>query len=165
MSGATPGSCRAPGCHVLTCLVPTCLVPTYPELLCQPGPPAPQGGAPGREAPRESRAGAFEQEFREQADSNRRRPLGVARRFALEVGGPGDVEVDPRKAVDELAQEPRARDRAGGASARILHVGYVGLEQLAVLIPQRQRPAALAGALARIAHLGEQRLDRKSTRL
>src|SRR6266571_1206475 len=126
MSGATPGSCRAPWCLVPTCLVPTYLVPTYPELLCRPGPPAPQGGAPGREAPRESRAGAFEQEFREQADPNRRRSLGVARPFALEVRGPGDVEMHPREAVDELAQEPRARDRAGGPPARILYVGDIG---------------------------------------
>src|SRR5947208_8758883 len=135
MSGATPGSCRAPWYHAPSC--------RSRVESCRPGLPAPQGGAPGREAPRESRAGAFEQEFREQADPNRRRSLGVARPFALEVRGPGDVEMHPREAVDELAQEPRARDRAGGPPARILYVGDIGLEQLAVFIPQRQRPAAL----------------------
>src|SRR5258705_4772610 len=64
----------------------------------------------------------------------------------------------PREAVHELAQEPGAGDRTGGAAAGILDVSDARLEQLPVLLPERQRPAALAGALARVAYLREQPL-------
>jgi len=80
----------------------------------------------------------------------------VCRAFALEVRGAGDVEMDPREAVDELTEEPRAGDGTGGAPARILDVRDIGFEQLPVLLPQRQRPAPLPGALARVAHFREQ---------
>src|SRR6266550_954533 len=80
-----------------------------------------------------SSAGAFEQKLREQPDANPCRPLRVAGAFALEVRGSGDVEMHPREAVHELAQEPGAGDRAGGAAAGILDVRHVRLEQLSVL--------------------------------
>src|SRR5437660_7844078 len=96
---------------------------------------------------RESSASAFEQEFREQPHADRGRSLGVTGAFAFEIGGPGDVEVHPREAVHELTQEPRAGNRASRATAGVLDVGDVGLEQLPIVVPQRQRPAALAGAL------------------
>src|SRR3989442_5784026 len=155
MSEAARASCRARSYHVPTCLVPTCIDVWYP-----PGRREPQATGRGREAPsaRESSAGAFEQELREQPDSNRRRPFRMAGAFPFEVRGAGDIEMHPREAVHELAQEPRARDRSGGASPGILDVGHVGLEQLAIVFPQRQRPAALPGALARVTHLGEQGL-------
>ena len=83
--------------------------------------------------------------------------LGI---LALGVGGARDVEMGPREAVHELAQEPARRDAARRAAAAVLHVGDVRLVELAVLVPERQRPDALAGALARRAHLLDQRARR-----
>src|SRR2546430_14518460 len=105
-----------------------------PGRLRAPRCPRPESG---REALRGSSAGAFEDEFGEEAHADSRGPFGVARAFALEVCRSGDIEVHPREAVDEFAQEPRARDRPRRPPAGILHVGDVGLHKLAVVVPQR----------------------------
>src|ERR1051326_464440 len=123
--------------------------------------------APGRAAlrPLESSARAFEQELREQAHAHRRRSLGMARAFAFEIRGARDVEMHPGEAVDEFAEKPCAGDGAGRAAARVLDVGGVGLEEIAVLVPQRQRPATLAGALAGVADFIEQRSEEHTSEL
>src|SRR5439155_26706635 len=116
--------------------------------LCLPGRPrAGRGRARAglrRAERRESRPRALEDEFAEQADADRGGALGLVRRLALRVRGPRDVEMHPGVSIGELAQEPAAGDCPGPPAARVLHVGYVGLEEVPVLVPQWQRPAALA---------------------
>src|SRR5881397_3939507 len=58
----------------------------------------------------------------------------------------------------DIADLKNSGDRAGPAAAGILQVGDIGLEQLAVVVPQGQRPAALAGALAGVPYLVDQDL-------
>src|SRR6185312_8932881 len=88
-----------------------------------------------------------EDELAEQAHAHPGRPLHPGRVLAIGVRRAGDVEVDPGEPVHELAQEPPRRDAAGWTPAGVLHVGDVGLHELAILVPQRQRPDALAGSL------------------
>src|SRR5207248_4722973 len=109
---------------------------------------------PGRTRPsafRRSPSRAPQYEFREEADAKSGRPLGAAGGFAVGVGGSGDIEMGPREAIHELAQEPSGRDGTGRTSAGILHVRHVGFVQVAEFIPQGQRPTALAGQLTRFA--------------
>src|SRR2546421_197104 len=154
---AAPVWYRAAWCRVVLC-------PELPLRWCLGGSyqPARPRQTPTRRTTRsrancrESSASAFEQELGEEPDADRRWTFGVTRAFAFEIGGSGDVEVHPRKAVHELAQEPRAGNRAGRTAAGVLDVGDVGLEQLPIIVPQRQRPAALAGTLPGIAYLGKQ---------
>ena len=61
----------------------------------------------------------------------------------------GDVEVDPRRVADELLQEQRRGDRPAVGAADVLEVGDVALEQLAVVVVQRQPPQRLVGRRGR----------------
>src|SRR3989475_11280855 len=115
--------------------------PRYPALpwaragrSCRPAPPRappPPHSPPARGTPRPrgggdgSRRRALQDEFREKTDSDCRGSLGLMGPLVLGVGGPGDVEVDPREAVDEFPQEPAARDRPGPPPPRGLHVRAV----------------------------------------
>src|SRR5205807_1128511 len=105
-----------------------------------------------------SRPRALENEFHEEPHPHCRGTLRLVRPLALRIRRPRDVEVHPRNALDEFTQEPAARDRAGAPAPRVLHVRDVRLEQVAILLPQRQRPAALARALPRLADFGEESL-------
>src|SRR2546421_4188183 len=96
---------------------------------------------------RGSRPRALENELGEEPDADRRRALGLVRPLAVGVRGPRNVEMHPRIAVHEFSQEPPAGDRPRTPPARVLHVRDVGLEEVAVLVPQRQRPTALPGAV------------------
>src|SRR5216117_1898609 len=107
---------------------------------------------------RGSRPRALENELGEEPDADRRRTLGLMRPLAVGVRGARDVEVYPRIPLDEFSQEPPAGDRPRTAPARVLHVGDDGFEEVAVLIPQRQRPTALTGALSRLTHFRQQGL-------
>src|SRR4051794_29484839 len=50
-------------------------------------------------------------------------------------GAPGDIEVDPRLPLDELADEQGRRDRAAAAPARALHIRDVTLQLVPVFVP------------------------------
>src|SRR5688500_9330144 len=116
-------------------------------------------GCKGRRRERgTSTACPLEEELREEADAHGCRPLRLVRHFSFGVGRAGDVQVHPRETVDELAQEPAAGDGAGAAAGGVLHVGDIGLEQIAVLVPQREGPAALTGALTGGADFFDQRV-------
>src|SRR5256712_10269713 len=163
------GSCPAPR----WCPAGSYRAPRYPGAPWagggRPGPPAlprpppPHSPpAPGTPRPREGGAGsrrrALQDEFRKKTDTDRRGSLGLMGRLVLGVGGPGDVEVHPREAVDEFPQEPAARDRASATPPGVLHVRNVRFQELPVLVPQRQRPAAFSRPLSCLAYLGEQRV-------
>ena len=64
------------------------------------------------------------------------------------IAGAGDVEMRPRRFVDEALQELCRGDRARVAAAGILHVGEFGIDQLVVFGPERHAPDPLAGGLA-----------------
>src|SRR5688500_7674946 len=75
-------------------------------------------------------------------ESTHRYPRWSARNhheIRLRVGGPGDVQVDPGEG-SELLEEPPRRDGPGSAAAGVLQVRDVGLDQLAILVPERQLP-------------------------
>src|SRR5207245_2649603 len=80
--------------------------PPPPHSPPAPGTPRPRGGGAG------SRRRALQDEFRKKTDTDRRGSLGLMGRLVLGVGGPGDVAVHPREAVDEFPQEPAASDLA-----------------------------------------------------
>src|SRR6266550_9610892 len=86
---------------------------------------------------RGSRPRALENELGEEPDADRRRALGLVRPLALRVRGARDVEVHPGIPLHEFPQEPPAGDRPRPPPTRVLHVRDVGLEQIAVLVPQR----------------------------
>ena len=70
-------------------------------------------------------------------------------------GRPGDVQVHPRRVPDEVRQERRACDRASLAPfGGVVEIAVFTLDQLVVLLVQRQPPHDLAGPLAGIGHLG-----------
>src|SRR3954463_10026987 len=130
--GNNPASYPVPSCHWRwyrgpSYRVPWCLVAAGVGSQYPPGQQVPQETGRGRVVPpaRGSSARAFEQELREESHADRRRPLGMAGALALEIRGSRDVQMHPRKAVDELTQEPGACDRAGGATTGILHVGDI----------------------------------------
>src|SRR5438876_9175136 len=60
------------------------------------------------------------------------------RPLAVGVRGARDVQVHPRIALNEFSQEPPAGDRPRTPPARVLHVGDVGFEEVAVLIPRSE---------------------------
>src|SRR6185436_1497108 len=80
-------------------------------------------------------------------DGDAARPFGLPRLVLVGPGGSGDVEVGPRLAAGELLEEHRRRARARGAAAGIGHVRDLAAELLGVLLVERHRPAAVAGAL------------------
>src|SRR5205823_10253200 len=62
----------------------------------------------------------------------------------------GDVEVRPRSVADELRQERASDDRPRLARfGRVVEVGICALDELVVLLVQRQAPHDLARSLAR----------------
>ena len=88
--------------------------------------------------------------FDEREKRAHRRPgraFRLPRRLVVEIGRPGDVEVDPRRLVDELSQERGGGQRAGGAAAGVLQVGDVALHLRRVVFVVRHLPVALAGGL------------------
>src|SRR5687767_3267354 len=64
--------------------------------------------------------------------------------------GAGNVEVGPGNALfDELLEEHAADDRVGVAlTGGVLDIGVVALDQLLVIVPERQRPEPLVRAAA-----------------
>src|SRR5690606_38914897 len=67
--------------------------------------------------------------------------------------GAGDVEMDPGDRADELLKELGRGDRASPSSADVLQVGDVAFEQFLEVVVHGQGPDALAGSLARLAHV------------
>ena len=63
------------------------------------------------------------------------------------VGGPGDVEVDPRHR-DELADEEGALDQRPLGRARVLEVAVPALHLGDVIVDERKLPVAFAGTIA-----------------
>ena len=61
----------------------------------------------------------------------------------------GDVQMNPWIALGELLQEQRRGDRSSRRPPEFLMSATSRLDQLLVVIPQRQRPSRLAGALSR----------------
>src|SRR5206468_12193514 len=110
--------------------------------LAPPRPPPPPHSPPARGTPRprgggdESRRRALQNEFREKTHADRRGPLGLMGPLVLGVGGPGDVEVDPREAVYEFPHTLAAPDRLGAMPAGVLHVHDVGMQTLTVVVTQ-----------------------------
>src|SRR5262245_43149487 len=72
-------------------------------------------------------------EMDERADHRAGRTLGEARR-SIRRRGSGDVEMDPGRLVDELAQEEAGGDGSGGPAAAVLQVRDVALDLLLVLV-------------------------------
>src|SRR6187401_2550393 len=70
------------------------------------------------------------------------------RLIAVGVGRPGDVEMHPRDVADELLEEQASGDGARAAAAAVADVGHGGLDLLAIDLPERQLPAAVARLLA-----------------
>ena len=64
------------------------------------------------------------------------------------IAGAGNVEMRPRRLVDEALQQLRGGDRAAVAAAGVLHVGELRIDHLVVFGPERHAPHPLAGLLA-----------------
>src|SRR5690606_847850 len=79
--------------------------------------------------------------------------LPLIRQLAVAVRGARDVEMRPARLADEPLQERRGRDRPARAPAHVLQIRRLAVELAAILLPDRERPAALARALARLAEL------------
>ena len=76
-------------------------------------------------------------------------------RLAGVVRGAGDVEVRPRAPVDEALEELRRGDRARLAALDgVRDVGVAALDEVGVLVVQRQAPDELAGRARRRRDLG-----------
>jgi VWFA-related protein len=75
-------------------------------------------------------------------------------------GRAGNVQMYPRQSVGELANEERSRDGASRTSPGVGEVGNLALELLAVVVEDRHRPGAIAGARARLPHHLHPRLGR-----
>src|SRR6266536_3019440 len=63
--------------------------------------------------------------------------------------GPGDVDVDPRHAAHEVAEEEGGVDRPTPARADVLDIGDVAVDLLAQVVEERQLPNPLAGGRRR----------------
>ena len=100
------------------------------------------GGWAGRR-PFLERAG----QFRERPDGHAGRPLRLPRLRLLGPRGAGDVEVRPRQPAGELLQEHRRRDRARRTAADVRQVGDLAAQLFAVVVEERHRPGAIAGAV------------------
>src|SRR5688500_7319857 len=86
-------------------------------------------------------------ELREKADTDPRRPFDTGCILTLGIGSPRDVEVGPRKAVDKLPQEPAGGDTPRGSPTAVLDVGDVRFHEITIIVPERQRPDPLVGAV------------------
>src|SRR6185437_10074676 len=85
-------------------------------------------------------------------------PLREVAEILVAVRRTRDVHVNPWKILDELPEEDRRGARAGGAAAAVLDVGDFALHLLAIVVEERQVPAALAGARPRIEHFPHERV-------
>ena len=81
----------------------------------------------------------------EQANAVARTPAVVDVGLRRAHRGPGDVEMRPRRVVDETLQELRRGDRTAVAPAGILHVGELRVDHLVVFGTERHAPDAFAG--------------------
>src|SRR5690606_31934859 len=84
-------------------------------------------------------------ELAEEPRGHAGRSLDPRRVLAVAVRGARNVEVRPGIAVHELAQKPAGRDASRRSAAAVLHVGDVGLDEVVVVIPERQLPDPLVG--------------------
>src|SRR5262245_8917839 len=73
-------------------------------------------------------------------------------------GCSGHVDVGPGRVLDEALQELGGGDGAAVASADVLHVGVLAVDQLVVALGKRHAPDLLAGRLAGGRQLGGQPL-------
>jgi len=73
----------------------------------------------------------------EQAHAERGRALRHGGRVLLRPGRAGDIEMRPRRLVDEALKKLRGGDRAGMAAAGVFHVGEFGIDQLVVFRAER----------------------------
>ncbi|ABA48928.1 hypothetical protein BURPS1710b_1175 [Burkholderia pseudomallei 1710b] len=101
-----------------------------------------------------SRAGAVDQELREERHGAARRPL---RRAAL-PGGARDVEVRPRIVFREARQEARGRHAAGRAPADVREIREVRLQLILILVVERQAPRRIARFARRVEQLARERV-------
>src|SRR5215203_2649899 len=85
----------------------------------------------------------------EEAHAPARRPALVDLVLGRAHGRTGDVEVRPGRLVDEALEELRRRDGAAVASACVLHVGELRVDELVVGRAERHAPDLLARGLAR----------------
>ena len=70
---------------------------------------------------------------------------GVAGRvFGIGPAWPGDIEVHPGGATDELLEELRRRDGSPPFAADILEIGDMALELLFIIVVERQAPRSFA---------------------
>src|SRR5262249_28286214 len=110
------------------------------------------GAAGGRTASRSWRASLLvilgDQPF-EQAHAETRAPALVDVGLRRAHGGAGDVEMRPRRLVDEALQELRRGDRAAVAAAGILHVGELRVDHLVEFPAEPHSAHPPAGLLAR----------------
>ena len=93
--------------------------------------------------------GTRERQLDERAHADAGRALRLIRLGLFRPRRAGDVEVHPRQIAGELLDEERAGDRAAGAAAGVGEVGDLALQLLLVVVEDRHRPRAIAGALAR----------------
>src|SRR5204863_2666025 len=71
----------------------------------------------------------------------------------------GNVEVRPRHVTDELLEEEAGSEGAAvTVAARVLDVGDLGVDLLAVVVGQRQGPHLLPRPLGGVAHLLDPRV-------
>src|SRR6185437_16512099 len=94
-----------------------------------------------------STSAARAQEFDERPDRHARRPLGNEAEVRFGIRGARDVEVNPGILFRKLAQERGGGDGPSRTAARVLDVGDVGLDEVGVVVPERQLPSTLAGTI------------------
>src|SRR3954452_2951554 len=89
-------------------------------------------------------SGSLDQEIRQQRHGS----SGAAFLRAGMPGRAGDVEVSPAHALHVLAEEGSGRDGTTVAAGNVRHVAKIALELIAVVLGQRQLPAAMVGPSA-----------------
>src|SRR5579883_3570192 len=88
-------------------------------------------------------------EMVEEADTEGGGAFRHGRRILLRPGRAGDVEMRPRRLVDEALQELRRGDAAAGpAAADVLHIRGVAVDLAVISLTQGHAPERLAHRLA-----------------
>src|SRR4051794_3060323 len=74
------------------------------------------------------------------ADADSRWALGDPALVFFHPRGAGDIEVKPRRVVDELFQEDRSGAGTAPASAGVHNVGNVGADLIKIYLVERKSP-------------------------
>src|SRR5688572_12788942 len=90
----------------------------------------------------------IQRQLRQRPHADASGPLWLVRLGVVGPGGAGNVHVDPRQIAGEFLDEKGAGDGARRPAAGVGEVGDFALEELLVVVEHRQRPGAVAGAVA-----------------